>query len=166
MGCFRSRRIKKKSSVSLNAETGARCLVNYSCYGSVALASFKGPGSRCWANWVFCPATSLTYGNHFVPQFLLRKRGITILAFVCEYLLQLGLMSDSPAARRSTQDHWTVWLQPPSLSEHLHTVGLIQQKKKFRGLLEIHSMLVVQGTHSSRESTFASICPPDLRLVL
>lgn len=61
----------------------------------MALANFKAPGCRCQASWDFCPATSLTYSNHFVPRFLLHKWGITILAFVCEHLLQLGLMSDS-----------------------------------------------------------------------
>lgn len=69
----------------------------------VALANFKAPGSRCGANWVLCPALSLTCSNHFVPQFLLHKRGLMILAFVCEYLLQLGLMSDS--SQMSAQDH-------------------------------------------------------------
>lgn len=51
----------------------------------VALANFKAPGSRCGANWVFCPAMSLTCSNHFVPQLLLHKWGIMILAVVNIY---------------------------------------------------------------------------------
>lgn len=69
----------------------------------VTLANFKAPGSRCGANWVFCLAMSLTCGYHFVPQFLLLKWGVMILAFVCEYLLQLGLISDS--SQMGAQDH-------------------------------------------------------------
>lgn len=69
----------------------------------VALASFKAPDSRCGANWAFYPAMSLMCSNHFVPQFLLHTWGTMILAFVCEYLLQLGLMSDS--SQMGAQDH-------------------------------------------------------------
>lgn len=49
-----------------------------------------------------------------MPQFLLHKWGIMILAFVYQYLLELGLMSDS--SQVSAQDHATVWLQPLSMS--------------------------------------------------
>lgn len=63
-----------------------------------------------------------------MPQFLLHKWGIMNLAFVYEYLLELGLMSDS--SQMSAQDHGTVWLQPLTMSES--KVGLIQQKR-FRG---------------------------------
>lgn len=50
-----------------------------------------------------------------MPQFLLHKWGIMILAFVYEYLLELGLMSDS--SQMSAQAHRTVWLQPLSVSK-------------------------------------------------
>lgn len=50
-----------------------------------------------------------------MPQFLLHKWGIMILAFVYEYLLELGLVSDS--SQMSTQDQGTLWLQPLSMSE-------------------------------------------------
>lgn len=44
-----------------------------------------------------------------------------ILAFVYDYLLELGLMSDS--SQISAQDQGTVWLQPLSMSESLMQSG-------------------------------------------